>query len=41
MGFTGREVDTSFYFAASLTGMLLWPWIFFILRDLRRRFRVN
>ncbi len=29
------------YWLPSLTSMLLWPWLFIILRDLRRRFRVS
>jgi rod shape-determining protein MreD len=36
-GITGQAPDSALYFAPSLTGTLLWPWIYVILRDLRRR----
>jgi rod shape-determining protein MreD len=29
------------YWAPPLVGMLLWPWIYIILRDLRRKFQVS
>ena len=41
MGFTGRSIELPQYFLPALIGTLLWPWIFFILRDLRRHFRVG
>ncbi|MGB5397210.1 MAG: rod shape-determining protein MreD [Gammaproteobacteria bacterium] len=37
-GIMGQAPDTGLYFAPSLVGALLWPWIYIILRDLRRRF---
>jgi rod shape-determining protein MreD len=36
-GIMGQAPDTGLYFAPSLIGALLWPWIYIILRDLRRR----
>ena len=40
-GILGRPgIDWS-YWIPSLIGMILWPWIFILLRDLRRRFRVH
>ncbi len=42
-GIVGHAPDTWLYFMPTLTGALLWPWIYIILRDMRRRFgfRVN
>ncbi len=37
-GIIGRAPDISLYFAPSLIGTLLWPWVYIILRDLRRKF---
>lgn len=37
-GIIGRAPDIGLYFAPSLVGALLWPWIYIILRDLRRKF---
>lgn len=39
-GATGQAPGTIGYWAPSLVGMLLWPWLFVILRDLRRRGQV-
>ncbi len=39
-GITGRPPRSWTYWLPSLTGMLLWPWVFAVLRDLRRHFRV-
>ena len=41
MGAVGRPTPPLSYWAPPLIGMLLWPWIFIILRDLRRRFKVS
>jgi len=41
MGAIHRPTPTLSYWASPLVGMLLWPWIFIILRDLRQRFKVN
>jgi rod shape-determining protein MreD len=37
-GIMGKAPDSWLYFMPSFTGALLWPWIFIILRDLRRKF---
>ena len=37
-GIMGRAPDSWLYFMPSLTGALLWPWIYIILRDIRRKF---
>lgn len=39
-GIIGRPARTWLYWAPSITGTLLWPAVFLILRGLRRRFRV-
>lgn len=36
-GIMGRSPDSWLYFMPSLTGALLWPWIYIILRDIRRK----
>ena len=41
MGAVGQPVPPLLFWAPPLVGMLLWPWIFIILRDLRRRFQVS
>ena len=40
-GLTGHPTPVWHLIGASLLGMLLWPWIYFLLRDLRRRFKVS
>lgn len=40
-GITGRPARTWLYWAPSLTGTMLWPLAYAVLRDLRRRFRVE
>lgn len=37
-GIVGRAPDLSLYFLPSLVGAMIWPWLFLLLRDLRRRF---
>ena len=37
-GIMGHPPDTWLYFMPSLTSALLWPWVYIILRDLRRKF---
>lgn len=37
-GIVGHAPDTWLYFMPSLTSAVLWPWIYIILRDLRRKF---
>ena len=39
-GVRGLPVDGWAYLTAPLTSMLLWPWVFIVLRDLRRKFLV-
>jgi len=41
MGVAGRGVAGVEFWLATVVGALLWPWAYFILRDLRRRFRVS
>jgi rod shape-determining protein MreD len=40
-GATGTAPDRWTYWLTGLTSALLWPWIFLLLRDLRRRFQVT
>ena len=40
-GATGRPTPTLLYWMPTFVGMLLWPWIFILLRDVRRRFAVG
>lgn len=40
-GIKGMPVTLAAYLAAPLVSMLLWPWVFVVLRDARRRFRVS
>ena len=35
-GMTGSNPPIEAYFLPALTGMLIWPWAYFILRDIRR-----
>jgi len=37
-GIVGNTPETNLYFMPSLVGAVLWPWVYFILRDLRRKF---
>lgn len=37
-GIMGQAPNNWLYFMPSLTGALLWPWVYIILRDLRRKF---
>ena len=37
-GIVGHAPDTWLYFMPSITGAMLWPWIYIILRDMRRKF---
>lgn len=41
LGVTGAVPRSWDYWLPSLTSMLLWPWVFVILRDVRRRFGVQ
>ncbi|MFO7594545.1 MAG: rod shape-determining protein MreD [Pseudomonadota bacterium] len=40
-GFLGQSPESLQYWLPSFTSMLLWPWMFLILRDVRRNFGVN
>ena len=37
-GIMGHAPDSLLYFMPSLTSALFWPWVYIILRDLRRKF---
>lgn len=39
-GIRGVPIEAWAYWSAPLTSMLIWPWVFIILRDLKRVFRV-
>lgn len=40
-GVLHREPTIMAYLGAPLTGMALWPWVFIVLRDIRRKSQVN
>ena len=40
-GMTGYPPRDWWYLAPALGGMLLWPWVFILLRDLRRYFQLS
>jgi len=40
-GMVGQAPDIGLYFLPALTGAIVWPWVFIVLRDLRRRFTVS
>jgi len=40
-GFLGAPPRGIQYWLPAFVSMLLWPWLFLVLRDIRRRFRVN
>ena len=40
-GVAGYHTPSLLYWVTPLTGVLLWPWVYIILRDIRRRFHVN
>ena len=39
-GIQGNPVAASSYWASPLMSMVLWPWVFVVLRDVRRKYRV-
>jgi rod shape-determining protein MreD len=41
IGATGQPTPTLWYWMPTLVGMLLWPWVYIVLRDVRRRFKVT
>lgn len=40
-GIVGTAPNIGWYFLPALTGAIIWPWLFIVLRDLRRRFTVS
>lgn len=40
-GVTGEAPQTVSYWTPSIVGMVVWPWLFLVLRDLRRRARLQ
>jgi len=40
-GAVGQSPESWAYWLPSLASMLLWPWVFLVLRDVRRRFQVH
>ncbi len=41
IGAAGYSTPSLWYWVTPLISMLLWPWVYIILRDIRRRFRVS
>lgn len=39
-GFIGELPNTHLYWLSAVTSMLLWPWLFILMRDVRRWFKV-
>lgn len=39
-GIQGMPILAAAYWSSPLVSMLLWPWVFIVLRDVRRRYRV-
>ena len=39
-GFIGQLPASHLYWLSSVTSMLLWPWLFVVMRDCRRWFKV-
>ncbi|MDR3477766.1 MAG: rod shape-determining protein MreD [Gammaproteobacteria bacterium] len=40
-GFLGEMPKTWLYWSSSATSMLLWPWVFVIMRDYQRRYKTS
>ncbi len=40
-GITGESPQSWLYWAPSLTSAIIWPWVFIMLRGVRRKFRVS
>jgi len=40
-GMLGRAPHSWFYYMPTLTSTLLWPWLYLILRDIRRKFSIT
>jgi rod shape-determining protein MreD len=41
IGATGQPTPTLWYWMPTLVSTLLWPWVYIVLRDIRRRFKVT
>lgn len=41
MNYTGTSTRDWTYWMPAITSMLLWPWLFIILRDLRRKYQIS
>ncbi len=41
IGATGQPTPSLWYWMPTVVGMFLWPWLYIILRDVRRRFKVT
>jgi len=41
IGATGQPTPSLWYWVPTFVGLLLWPWMFILLRELRRRFEVS
>ncbi|MCB1857338.1 MAG: rod shape-determining protein MreD [Gammaproteobacteria bacterium] len=41
MGAISQPVPSLLFWVPPFVGMIIWPWIFFVLRDLRHRFQVS
>ncbi len=41
MGATGQPTPRLWYWMPALVGAVLWPWVYVVLRDVRRRFQVS
>ncbi|GMR08381.1 MAG: rod shape-determining protein MreD [Gammaproteobacteria bacterium] len=39
-GIIGQSINTLAYWLPSVVSMLLWPWLFLLLRNIRRHFRI-
>lgn len=41
LGIVGRAPETWLYWMPSITSAMLWPWVYIVLRDVRRKFSVS
>lgn len=41
LGTTGQPTPRLWYWMPALIGAILWPWVYIVLRDVRRRFQVT
>jgi len=41
IGAIAEPLPSAWFWVPPLIGMLLWPWVYIVLRDLRRKFQVN